>query len=66
MTIDRDAVRPLETWMTLPQAAARLGISRQALHNQISRGKLTMKDLRKIGTVLIVSKKWVDKATQSA
>lgn len=63
-TIDRDAVKPLEDWVTLPEAAERMGFSRQALHNKISRGTVPLAEMRRIGTVLVISKEWVDKATQ--
>lgn len=54
-------VKPLEGWMTLPEVAEYMGLSRQYVHRMASKWFI---GLRRIGSVLIVQEEEVRHLTE--
>lgn len=55
------AVEYLEGWVALPEAAERLGMSRQGLHDKVRRGKIHPDDVKLIegSRTLVISEEYV-------
>lgn len=57
----RDQVQPLEGWITIPEAAERLGCTRANVHKMVKSGKFPQEDLAKAGPVVMIKTTAVDR-----
>lgn len=65
-------LKALEAWVSLPDAARELGLSRQGMHYKVDTGAIPKGDLRWLQTgkqgrgIVLISRKRIDKMKESA